>query len=209
MSSNTSIKCSPYNKQYFTPRSNATLMLKNDSQTEYSNPLLTCYISYSLIKKRFQSHMSHLIAYSKALNKDIVKIILGLLWKRTLWTSKQQMLMSWVLPVTSSDLLQNSCIRTFKLLFFFFFFHCQLSVTSWKETLSSTCLLGIQHHSPPTQPIQNGTHTGNVTLFNFDFPSVSNSTTFQLQFQKSAKFVVFMPALLFTLILLSLLLPCC
>lgn len=124
MSSNTSIKCSPYNKQYFTPRSNATLMLKNNSQTEYSNPLLTYYILYSLINKRFQSHMSHLIAYSKALNKDIVKIILGLLWKRTLWTSKQQMLMSWVLPVTSSDLLQNSCIRTFKLLFFFFFFHC-------------------------------------------------------------------------------------
>lgn len=58
---------------------------------DYSNPLLTCYMSYSLTKKRFQSHMNHLTTYSKILNKDIIKIIL---WKRTLWTRNQQMLMS-------------------------------------------------------------------------------------------------------------------
>lgn len=83
--------------------------------------------------------MSHLIAYSKAPNKHIIKIILGLLWKRTLRTSKQQMLMSWALPVTVSDLLQNSCIGTFKLPFFFFFpfsiASCLLPVGKWLSVL--------------------------------------------------------------------------
>lgn len=62
--------------------------------------------------------MNHLTTYSKILNKDIIKIILKLPWKRTLWTRKQQMLMSWALSVTISDLLQNSSTGTFKLLFF-------------------------------------------------------------------------------------------